>query len=73
MRKNDRLTVFHNFFHKIIPSFLRKKLFSHSLQALKHRDITHRMRYFVIIEFRIFDRKNQLELEVGKNIFYNKI
>ena len=31
------------------------------------------MRYFVIIEFRIFDRKNQSELDEGKNIFYNKI
>lgn len=31
------------------------------------------MRYFVIIEFRIFDRKNQLELDEGENIFYNKI
>ncbi len=31
------------------------------------------MRYFVIIEFRIFDRKNQSELDEGENIFYNKI
>lgn len=31
------------------------------------------MRYFVIIEFRIFDRKNQTELDEGENIFYNKI
>ena len=31
------------------------------------------MRYFVIIEFRIFDRKNQSELDEGENIVYNKI
>ena len=31
------------------------------------------MRYFVIIEFRIFDRKNQSELDEEENIFYNKI
>ena len=31
------------------------------------------MRYFVIIEFRIFDRKNHSELDEGENIFYNKI
>ena len=31
------------------------------------------MRYFVIIEFRIFDRKNQSDLDEGENIFYIKI